>query len=506
MQDRDIRSAILTLHKQGRGIRAIARAVGISRNTVRRVLASGTEAVPELERAEKADPHEARIRELFERCGGNLVRVHEELEKELAPGGMRLSYSTLTAFCRRRNIGQKPKERAGQYHFEPGQEMQHDTSPHDVESGGRFRRVHCASLVLCFSRMLFAQVYPVWNRFWARVFLTEAMLEFGGAAGQCVVDNASILVAHGTGKEAVMAPEIEAHAKRFGHTFLAHELGDVNRSARVERPFDHIENNFYAGRTFLDIADLNRQLRAWCDKVNGTKKKSLATTPLVLFATEKTALQPLPVYIPPVYRLHRRTVDVEGYIHLHTNRYSLPTELIDREIDVHEAKDWVRLFDGHRLVCEHARQEEGQRRRSTLPGHEKQPRWHKPGAARPPSPEEQRLRSSCPVMAAMVDALQKRHGGRATRKLMRLHRLWLDYPAEPLRSALAVALEHGLFEIDRIETLVLRHVAGDYFQLPTDEGDGHVEHGGDDHLCSSDDGDGIDDSTHHRDEDKPEET
>ena len=38
-------------------------------------------------------------------------------------------------------------------------------------------------------------------------------------------------------------------------------------------------------------------------------------------------------------------------------------------------------------------------------------------------------------MAAMVDALQKRHGGRATRTLMRLHRFWLDYPEEPLRCA-----------------------------------------------------------------------
>jgi hypothetical protein len=70
-------------------------------------------------------------------------------------------------------------------------------------------------------------------------------------------------------------------------------------------------------------------------------------------------------------------------------------------------------------------------------------------------------------MAAMVDALQKRHGGRATRTLMRLHRIWLDYPTEPLRSALIVALEHGLFDLDRIETLVLRHVAGDFFRLPT---------------------------------------
>lgn len=470
MQGRDIRSAILTLKQQGRGVRAIMEAVGVSRNTVRRVLASGRVEVPKLERVEKADPHEASIRELFERCEGNLVRVHEEL----AARGTPLAYSTLTAFCRRHGIGQKPKERAGRYHFEPGQEMQHDTSPHDARIVGRLRRVQCASLVLCYSAMLYSQVYPVWNRFWARVFLTDALLFFGGAAGQGVVDNASILVARGTGKNAVFAPEVEALAAHFGTRFVAHELGDVNRSARVERPFGHIEGNFYAGRDFTDLADLNGQLRAWCNKVNATPKKSLGCAPLVLFATERTALRPLPRYIPPVYRLHRRTVDVEGYIHLHTNRYSLPADFIDRELSVHETKDQVRVFDGHRLVCEHPREEDGQRKRSTLPGHEKQPRWHKAGTPRPPSAEEQRLRADSPVMAAMVDALQTRHGGRATRKLIRLHRLWLDYPAAPLQSALAVALEHGLFDLDRLETLVLRHVAGDYFQLPTgDDFDRH---------------------------------
>lgn len=463
MQCRDIRAAIMALQKKGLGIRAIARGVRVSRNTVRRVLSSGSVDVPKLERAEKAEPYEPLIRELHVRCEGNLVRVHEEL----AAAGVILSYSTLTGFCRRHGIGQKPKERAGTYHFEPGQEMQHDTSPHNVMISEVRRKLHCASLVLCYSRRIFAQLYPVWNRFWAKVFLTDAIVTFGGTAHNCMVDNASILLAGGSGKNAIVAPEIVAFGERFGTVFIAHELGDVNRSARVERPFDHIERNFYPGRTFVDIADANAQLRAWCDKVNATPKKSLGAAPMSLFATEQTGLRPLPSYIPPVYLLHRRTVDVEGYIHLHTNRYSVPTELIDREVSVHETKDHVRIFDGHRLVCEHVRQEDGQGKRSTLPDHEKQPRRHKAGTPRPPSPEEQRLRADSPIMAAMVDALQKRHGGRATRTLMRLHRIWLDYPTEPLRSALIVALEHGLFDLDRIETLVLRHVAGDFFRLPT---------------------------------------
>ena len=40
-----------------------------------------------------------------------------------------------------------------------------------------------ASLVLCYSRMLFFQIYPTFTRFDCKVFLTEASRYFGGAAG-----------------------------------------------------------------------------------------------------------------------------------------------------------------------------------------------------------------------------------------------------------------------------------------------------------------------------------
>lgn len=43
--------------------------------------------------------------------------------------------------------------------------------------------------------------------------------------------------------------------------FMAHEPEDKNRSERVERPFHYIDHNFYPGRTFDSMDDLNRELR-----------------------------------------------------------------------------------------------------------------------------------------------------------------------------------------------------------------------------------------------------
>jgi len=282
------RTTILELSTQGVSKREIARVMGISRVAVRKVLRSNSTAVPELQRAEKAEPHRQQILELYDKCKGNLVRVHEEL----AAAGAELSYPALTAFCRRHGIGQAPPVASGQYHFEPGEEMQHDTSPHEVELDGRKRKVQTASAVLCYSRMLFFQCYPTFRRFDCKVFLTEALRYFSGAAARVMIDNTHVVVLRGTGRQMTPVPEMEAFGDRFGFRFAAHELGHANRSARVERPFSFIEGNFLAGRTFASWEDLNQQARQWCDKVNSTYKKHLRAVPRELFAVERLAASP----------------------------------------------------------------------------------------------------------------------------------------------------------------------------------------------------------------------
>src|ERR1044071_6012880 len=117
------RTTILELNARGVGKREIARVLGISRVAVRQVLRSNSTTVPGILRPEKAEPYRQQILELFDQCKGNLVRVHEEL----MAAGAELSYTALTAFCRRHGIGYSPPAPVGQYEFAPGEEMQHDT-------------------------------------------------------------------------------------------------------------------------------------------------------------------------------------------------------------------------------------------------------------------------------------------------------------------------------------------------------------------------------------------
>lgn len=384
----------------------------------------------------------------------------------MATTGRELSYTALTAFCRKEGIGHKRVHVAGEYQHGPGQELQHDTSLHRVKLGGRERVVHTASAALCYSRMLFFQFYPTFTRFECKLFLAEAHAYLGGSTEVVLVDNTSVVRCTGTGRHMLPAPELAAFAERYGYEFRAHAVGHPDRKPHVEAPFRFIERNFLAGREFKDFADANAQARAWCDKVNRTYKKHIRAVPAELFAAERLHLRPLPAYLPEVYRLHQRVVDVYGYVSLHTNRYSVPAEWVSRTVEVLEYQDRLEISDGRNTV-RHTRLEEPVGRSLRLPEH----RYRRPSSPRhdQPSPEEQRLAEIAPDLLDYARDLKQRGRKHPTLALRQLLRLLDEYPHHCLREALAEAAHYGLFDLDRVERMVLRRVARDFFPTKDDD-------------------------------------
>jgi transposase len=461
------RTAILELSEKGVSKREIARVLRLSRLSVRKVLSSNSTNVPEIQRAEKAEPYRQQILDLLTSCKGNLVRVHEEL----TAAGAALSYPALTGYCRRQGIGQTPAVPAGQYHFEPGVEMQHDTSPHTVEVGGRKYQAQTASAVLCYSRILFFQINPTFQRFDCKVFLTDALRYMGGAVERVMVDNTHVVVLRGTGREMIPVPEMEAFGERFGFRFVAHQIGNANRSARVERPFSFIENNFLAGRTFASWEDLNQQARQWCDKVNSTYKKHIRAVPRELFAVERLHLKPLPAWIPEVYRLHQRTVDVEGYVSVNSIRYSVPVPWIGHRVEVRETRDKIEIEMDARHIVTHTRALTPLSQRVTLAAH-RPPRGE--GVKRSdPHPEEKAILEAAPETALYVAALKQKSRKVVALALRQLLRLLREYPREPFLAAVREAAQYGLYDLDRLERMILRRVARDYFLLLDRDADSH---------------------------------
>jgi len=445
-------------------IRQISQILKLSRNTVRRVIRGKGPKTPRRESPyEELSPL---VQEVFKISKGNVVRVQEILQDQY---GRSVPYSTLTRIVRSLELREdNPKPRSGTYEFAPGQEMQHDTSPHVVLLEGNKVKAQCAGLVLAYSRKLFIQYYPAFTRFEARVFLDAAFRFMDGTGPRCIIDNTSVLVAHGSGPEAEIAPEMERFGQIFGVQFIPHAVGDVDRKAKMERNFSYGERNFLAGRTFQDWQDLNEQAQRWSTEVANQKvKRSLGMSPEAAYLMEKPHLNPLPPYIPPVYQTLYRTVDVAGYVQVDTNRYSVPERLMGKEVEVHKFWDRVEVFFKDQKVADHPRLLDKRETRITAKGHH--PPFNRQRAHEGPCQEEKTLVGQHEWLDPYVEELKRRSRGRGVMPLRRLLDLKQTYPPEAFEKAVVQALRYGLYDLARLEQMILSQVAGDFFTLEEEE-------------------------------------
>jgi transposase len=131
MLTQESQQAIVSLYQRGVHIREISRILKLSRTTIRRVIRGTWHA-----RAQRHSPYDelsSLVRETFKGVKGNVVRVAKILEEH----GHTVPYSTLTRIVRNLDLREDHKVRAGTYTFGPGEEMQHDTSPHQVLIDGK---------------------------------------------------------------------------------------------------------------------------------------------------------------------------------------------------------------------------------------------------------------------------------------------------------------------------------------------------------------------------------
>jgi len=460
MLTRDLRQTIHLLHKAQKSHREIGRLLKISKSTVGTILKEGVD-IPSRPRKsiknQEADIDPV-LRELFTRCLGNVVRVQEVLKEEY---DVDIAYSTLNRCVRNAEL-RAPRKRVGEYRFNPGEEMQHDTSPHWVMVGGKKIKAQCASLILGYSRKLYVQYYPCFTRFEAKSFLKAAIEFMSGSCRRCIIDNTSVILCAGAGVDAVVSPEMATFSRTYGFDYVAHAVGHADRKGKIERPFYYAETNFLAGRTFQDWEDLNTQAKEWCLTANGKEKRILGMSPDAAFIQEKPHLVPLPEVLPPVYEHYQRLVDCQGYVNLETNKYSVPEKLIGKKVDVYKYLETVCILHNHKEIAMHPRLR-GKRESSHIRSHHS--RSHKAHARQTANKMESALRGQNELLDQYVDVLKKHVRGSGHRSLNRLLNLKRTYPADAFCAALKQAHKYGLYDLNRFEELIIGFVTGDYFNL-----------------------------------------
>lgn len=453
------RKAIFALHNEGMGLRELARRLHLSRNTVRNIIGLNGET-PVVLREDRIDIDPELLRELNAECKGWKQRVLEKLADEKQ---IDVKYSTLTRLMRRHGIGTSRKERCDRVADVPGAEMQHDTSPYVVSLGGVPGRVAASTLYLRYSKRRYAKFYRVFDRFAMKCFFHEALTFWGYAAPQCVIDNTNLARLRGTGANAVIVPEMAAFAAQYGFKFLCHEKGHCNRKAGEERGFFTVESNFFPGRTFESLEDLNRQAYEWATvRLYHRSVGRAKVIPAKAFEHEQAYLTELPPHLPAPYLVRARGTDQYGYASVDGNFYWVPGTSRE-DVSVIQYSDRLQIYRGRELLVEYPLPADGVKNERISPEGFPKPRHHPHNRRKPTQQEETRLRAMADGVGAYMDFALAPKGIQRHHFVRELYALAQQMTAPLFIKAVERALRYRITSIEtiqRIAHLYVHHGAG----------------------------------------------
>ena len=415
MIDAEKRKAIFLLHQEGVGSTKISQQLRVSRNTVKKII-KHRGVMPDTVRSDKIHIDLELLGRLYAECDGYKERVHEKLVEE---EGICVEYSTLTRILRETDISKPPKQRCDEVPDQPGAEMQHDTSPYDVLLGGKRTRVNASLLYLRYSKRRYLKFYRRFNRFKMKCFFHEALLFWKYVAPLCIIDNTNLARLRGIGKNAVMVPEMAVFARQYGFEFCCHERGHSNRKAGDERGFWTVETNFFPGRQFESLEDMNEQAFVWAtERMHHRRQGKTRVIPAEAFEFERAYLVKLLPYLPTPYRVHKLGTDQYGYIAFKANYYWVPGTRRD-EVTALEYDDRLQMYQKRKCIAEYQLPADGVKNEKFSPEGQPKPRYHPKHRKKPTAEEEKRLRALDPAVHDYLDFALKPKTGTGRHRFMR---------------------------------------------------------------------------------------
>jgi len=236
---------VVVLTTQAMSRRAITRALGVSRNTIRKILReqanqrdtghTALETRPDrVPRAAKIDAHRTRVQELIARYPDiTAQRVFEILRDEGFTGG----YTGVKKHLRRVRPPAKPTPSLEAPVFGPGEMAESDWSPYELTYTDRRKElVQLFSYVLVYSTRKFFDVFTTVDLFALMDGHERAFARFGGCAAACKYDSQKPVVLRWEGTQPIYNPRYLAFAAHYGIRPAAIR-GKPNAKPRVERSF-----------------------------------------------------------------------------------------------------------------------------------------------------------------------------------------------------------------------------------------------------------------------------
>src|SRR5215471_5659061 len=469
MIDADKRQAVFLLHQEGMARNQIARQLRISPSTVEVIIQQKGE-MPVHTRKDKIQVDPDLLKRLYQECDGYAQRVHEKLVEDES---IQIQYSTLTRLLRDLGLSRGREPRCERVPDEPGAEMQHDTTRYAILLGGVRVRVVASLLYLRYSKRRYLRFYRLFNRFRMKCFLHEALVFWRHAAPECIIDNTNLARLRGTGREAVMAPEMEAFAKQYGFRFVCHEKGHANRKAGEERSFWTVETNFFPGRRFQSLEDLNQQALEWATvRMEQRPAAKSQLIPAQAFERERAVLIALPAHLPPPYQVHERGTDQYGYAAFDGNYYWVPGSS-RKDVKILEYSEHLKIYQERQCLVEYSLPADGVHNQlispKEMPPPQRQPKHRK----RPTEEEEKRLRALSPSVDRYLNFVLSSAGDIRRHQFIReLFALSRRMPPALFLETVERALRYGIRDgetLERMARLSLSQGQLDLFTAEVDE-------------------------------------
>ena len=464
MIDVSKRKSIFCLYNEGMGIREISRRLKISTNTVRKIVDQNGEPLETIRR-DKISVDPELLRSLYTKCDGYVQRIHEILAEE----GILIGYSTLTRNIRELNLGSPKNQRCDQIPDEPGAEMQHDTSPYTIKLGTARVKIIASLIYMRYSKMRYLKFYRSFNRFAMKCFFHEALLFFGYSAPVCIIDNTNLARLKGTGKNAVMAPEMKQFAKQYGFEFICHEIRHSNRKAGNERSFYTVETNFFPGRDFKTLEDMNQQAFDWATiKMPNRPVSKTKMLPAKAFEYEQSFLKKIPVYITPPYLVHERGTDQYGYAALNGNFYWVPGKTRFK-VKVLQFCDHVEIYHKRKKLTEYQLPPDGVKNKKFSPKGEPKSKYQPKNRKNPTADEEKILRSADTAVDLYLNFALTMKGKSRHGYVRQLYTLYKKTAPSVFIQAMQRALKYRIKDMNVIDNIIRLFLMQSNYDMPLPE-------------------------------------
>ena len=354
----EIVTAIRELADRGWGSKAIARELGVARNTVRRYRRHPVVAGHQVRSPRRLT--EDVVREAQTLYTGvaerNAVVVHRLLREQGRTIGLR---TVQRAVARVRQAQRAADVATVRVETAPGAQLQIDFGEKRVEIAGSAVRVFLLVAVLSYSRRLFVKAFLQERQDDWREGIAAAFVHFGGVTATVLGDNARALV---LGRDRATGtvhfhPAYLGFCRDWGVQPRACAPYRARTKGKTESGVKYVKRNALAGLTFESFSALEQHLAAWMLEADRRVHGTTHEAPLDRFLREEqSALRPLPARpLPRREQRLRRRVAHDAFVDVATVRYSVPYPLVREYVEVAIGDDTVQIFHGSTLVATHRR-------------------------------------------------------------------------------------------------------------------------------------------------------